>query len=62
MAGNEFDLINRYFKSQPVTRRDVDLGIGDDAAIITVPENCQLVVTTDTLVAGNHFLPDADPA
>lgn len=61
MAGNEFDLINRYFKSQPVTRRDVDLGIGDDAALITVPENCQLVVTTDTLVAGNHFLPDADP-
>ncbi|CZF77325.1 Thiamine-monophosphate kinase [Grimontia celer] len=61
MAGNEFDLINRYFKSQPVTRRDVDLGIGDDAAVITVPENCQLVVTTDSLVAGNHFLPDADP-
>lgn len=61
MAGNEFDLINRYFKSQPVVRRDVDLGIGDDAAVITVPEQCQLVVTTDTLVAGNHFLPDADP-
>lgn len=61
MAGNEFDLINRYFKSQPVVRRDVDLGIGDDAAVITVPENCQLVVTTDSLVAGSHFLHDADP-
>ncbi len=56
MSGNEFDLINCYFKSQPVNRKDMVLGIGDDdAAIISVPENSQLVVTTDTLVAGTHF-------
>ncbi|KXF79792.1 thiamine-phosphate kinase [Enterovibrio coralii] len=61
MAGNEFDLINHYFKTQPVSRKDVALGIGDDAAVISVPENSQLVVTTDSLVAGNHFLADADP-
>ncbi|WP_394211153.1 thiamine-phosphate kinase [Enterovibrio calviensis] len=61
MAGNEFDLINRYFKAQPVSRKDVVLGIGDDAAVMTMPESSQLVVTTDTLVAGNHFLFDADP-
>ncbi|MDD1783475.1 thiamine-phosphate kinase [Enterovibrio sp. ZSDZ35] len=61
MAGNEFDLINHFFKTQPVSRKDVELGIGDDAAVISVPANSQLVVTTDTLVAGNHFLPEADP-
>ncbi|MFD2179447.1 thiamine-phosphate kinase [Veronia pacifica] len=61
MSGNEFDIISRYFSTQPVSRHDVDLGIGDDAALITVPENCQLVVTTDTLVAGVHFLAGANP-
>ncbi|PMN71802.1 thiamine-phosphate kinase [Enterovibrio norvegicus] len=61
MSGNEFDLIHRYFKAQPVVRKDVVLGIGDDAAVISLPENSQLVVTTDSLVAGTHFLADADP-
>jgi len=54
----EFELINRYFKGRGVTRRDVNLGIGDDCALVTVPANCQLAVTTDTLVAGVHFFND----
>lgn len=62
MTMNEFDLIDRFFKNQPITRNDVALGIGDDGALICVPPFCQLVVTTDTLVAGNHFLPNACPA
>jgi len=57
----EFELINRYFKGRGITRRDVDLGIGDDCALVTVPENCQLAVTTDTLVAGVHFFDDISP-
>jgi len=52
----EFELINRYFKGRGITRRDVSLGIGDDCALVTVPQNCQLAVTTDTLVSGVHFL------
>ncbi|SIN74989.1 thiamine-phosphate kinase [Salinivibrio sp. ES.052] len=59
MTRNEFDLIRDYFARQPVNRRDVALGIGDDCAITEVPEGCQLVVTTDTLVEGTHFLPSA---
>ena len=31
------------------------LGIGDDAAIVTVPTHHQLAITTDTLVQGVHF-------
>jgi len=59
---NEFDLIRRYFARQPVMRADVALGIGDDAALLQPPPGQQLVVTTDLLVSGVHFLPDADPA
>ena len=57
----EFELIRRFFSAQPVARDDVILGIGDDAAILQPPAGCQLVVTTDTLVAGVHFFADADP-
>jgi len=58
---NEFDLIRRFFMNQPVTRGDVRLGIGDDAALVTVPPGQELAITTDTLVAGVDFLTDADP-
>ena len=57
----EFELINRYFKGRGITRRDVNLGIGYDCALVTVPANCQLAVTTDTLVAGVHFFHDISP-
>lgn len=53
----EFDIIERFFKRQP-KRSDVVMGIGDDAALVTPPENCHLVVTCDTLVEGVHFFPD----
>ena len=40
-------------------RRDVLLGIGDDAAVVA--DAGRLVVTTDTLVEGQDFRKDADP-
>lgn len=52
---NEFELIARYFARQPLARADVVLGIGDDAAVLEVPPDQQLVMSTDTLVAGVHF-------
>lgn len=57
----EFELINRFFTGRGITRRDVDIGIGDDCALVTVPEGCQLAVTTDTLVEGVHFFSDISP-
>ncbi len=57
----EFETIDKFFKSNGVTRKDVNLGIGDDAAIVTVPDNYQLAITTDTLVSGVHFFADMDP-
>jgi thiamine-monophosphate kinase len=55
MALTEFGLIERFFNRQRVQRSDVSLGIGDDAALVTVPAGQQLVVAIDTLVAGVHF-------
>jgi thiamine-monophosphate kinase len=52
---NEFDIIKHYFATQTAHRADILLGIGDDAAIVQVPAQQQLVVTTDTLIAGVHF-------
>ncbi|WP_126456154.1 thiamine-phosphate kinase [Sulfuriflexus mobilis] len=58
MPGTEFSLIDRYFAHhvhQHGGHDDVVLGIGDDAAVLRVPAGHELVVTTDTMVAGVHF-------
>ena len=55
---SEFELIARHF-TQPV--RHTVLGVGDDGAIVRPAPGMDLVVTTDMLVAGTHFLPDAEP-
>ncbi|HEY9051270.1 MAG TPA: thiamine-phosphate kinase, partial [Gammaproteobacteria bacterium] len=52
---SEFDLINHYFKAIDNRRPDVALGIGDDCAVLQVPDGHELAVSTDTLVAGVHF-------
>ncbi|MCV6591036.1 MAG: thiamine-phosphate kinase [Marinobacterium sp.] len=57
----EFDLIRRYFATQPATD-SVPLGIGDDCALLQLPAGRQLAVSIDTLVEGTHFLPGTDPA
>ncbi|MFQ5643874.1 MAG: thiamine-phosphate kinase [Thiogranum sp.] len=56
MTVSEFDIIERYFRRRSGQRDDVVLGIGDDAALLQVPADRQLVVAMDTLVAGRHFL------
>lgn len=58
---DEFELIRRYFSIDPVKRADVVLGIGDDAALLRVPESQELAVTTDSLLPGVHFPADLDP-
>jgi thiamine-monophosphate kinase len=56
---SEFELINRYFR-RPT--RHTALGVGDDGAIVRPTAGMELVVSTDMLVSGTHFLPDANPA
>ncbi len=54
----EFDLIERYF-TRPTP--DAILGVGDDAALVKIGSGMELAISTDMLVSGTHFFPDADP-
>jgi thiamine-monophosphate kinase len=52
-------LIAKYFR--PFARHPGALGLLDDAAVLTPPAGCDLVLTKDAIVAGVHFFAD-DPA
>ena len=52
MALGEFDLIARYFQ-RPVRR--ASLGMGDDCALLRVPSDMELAVSTDLLVEGRQL-------
>src|SRR5580692_6096066 len=58
----EFELIRRFFVRGDTAARDpnVLLGIGDDAALLHVPQGMDLVVSVDTIVVGRHFPEGAD--
>lgn len=61
---NEFELIERIFAQMQIsparTATDVEKGIGDDAAVMSVPTGARLVSCIDTLVQGRHFSADWD--
>lgn len=54
----EFALIERYF-TRPARR--ALLGVGDDCALVAATAGEAVAITTDMLVEGTHFLPDAEP-
>ena len=54
----EFELIERCF-SRASTDSSIELGIGDDAAIVR--SDGSLVIAVDTLVGGVHFPPELAP-
>jgi len=55
---SEFELIARYF-ARPA--QHALLGVGDDAALFKPASGMALAVSTDMLVSGTHFFPDANP-
>ena len=61
MALSEFTLINQYFNKHVDATFPATLGIGDDCAVVDIPPNMQLAVSTDTLVETVHFLANSDP-
>jgi thiamine-monophosphate kinase len=58
---SEFDLIKRYFDRNYPDRPQFTLGIGDDCALVNPSPGMQLAISSDMLVSGRHFFPDADP-
>ena len=49
-------LIARFFK--PLATHPGALGLSDDAAFLSPPPGCDLVLKTDAIVGGVHFFPD----
>jgi len=58
----EFDLIERVFARLTDNRASIELGIGDDCALIHAPAGHATAVTTDTLVEGVHYPTGTAPA
>ncbi len=56
----EFDLIARYFA--PLAHGDGAFGLTDDAALLRLPSDHELVVSTDAIVEAVHFLPEESPS
>lgn len=61
MPASEFTLIKRYFQK---TTDDalVQCAIGDDAAIVRIPDKMELAISTDTLLQNVHFSAQTNPA
>ncbi|WP_029003198.1 thiamine-phosphate kinase [Azorhizobium doebereinerae] len=58
-GSGEDDIIARFFR--PIATNPAARGLFDDAALLTPPPGCDLVLTKDALVAGVHFFPDDPP-
>lgn len=57
---DEFQIIAKYLKPL-AAGMPAALDLSDDAAVITPPPGCDLVVTKDAMVGGVHFLPNDPP-
>jgi len=51
MAVSEFELIERFFARASYPRKDVLLGVGDDCALLRVPDGQEVMVVYGSLVA-----------
>jgi len=64
MSASEFEIIQRYFAESGLdfSRQGGELGIGDDAALLTLHQDSNLAISMDVLVENVHFPEGADPA
>lgn len=60
MSLGEFELIKKYF-CQNDRGTGIELGIGDDCALLNLPEGKTLAITTDTQIEGIHFFKNTSP-
>jgi thiamine-monophosphate kinase len=61
MPLSEFSLIRRFFTEQKVSHPSTRLSIGDDCALLSIPDGYELAITVDTMVENVHFFAGADP-
>lgn len=58
----EFSIIEEFCRGIGPDQPETILSVGDDAAIVTVPNGMELTVSVDTMVSGVHFFADVSPA
>ena len=61
MPLSEFSIIRRFFTEQKISNPSTLLGIGDDCALLSIPQGYELAITADTMVENVHFFAGADP-
>ena len=61
MKYNEFEIISNFFNKYQKKEKNIIQGIGDDSALIKIPKNNILTISTDTLVEGIHFFKNINP-
>src|SRR5260370_36277346 len=57
----ELDLIEQIRRDFSTGSKAITLGIGDDCAILRPPAGCEVLVTTDFTIEGQHFRQDRHP-
>jgi len=57
----EFPLIKEYCHGIGPDHEETILSVGDDAAIVKIPDGMELAVSTDAMVSGVHFFHNASP-
>lgn len=58
----EFSIIEEFCHGIGPDHAETKLSVGDDAAIVAVPDTMELAISVDTMVSGVHFFPDVSPA
>ena len=58
---SEFSIIDKYCTNIGVQHSATLLGLGDDAAIVSIPAQMSLAISVDTMVEGVHFYPNTHP-
>jgi thiamine-monophosphate kinase len=58
---SEFDLIRQYFMRPGAPAPQVELGIGDDCALLRPTPGTSLAISSDMLVKGRHFFAGEEP-
>lgn len=62
MTLSEFEIIQHVFKQQKIHRREVIVGIDDDAAVVEIPPGVELAISVDTLIPDVHFPGNLKPS
>lgn len=58
---SEFQIIQRYFKKSEYSSAGIIKGIGDDAAVLDISDQSNLLISIDTLISGVHFPETTNP-